>query len=830
MTETADDAGAASPPSRFRLRGFKIWSSAPDDPRLRRPTDVLLLAVTLLLGVAAAFALRASGAPKPSTTTSTSGLVDFITWMSEDVYGLLAIWAVALLLLALLSRGRRRLVLDFILGAIVAIVAGLLVSRPATGGWTETLKQSLTATPSPVDVLAPLAMCTAALVIASPHVTRPLRWLGRLLILLGAGSAVLLDIVVPLGGIAALVCGVFAGAVVHLLLGTPSGHSTPDQVRDALPDVGVDAVWVALSAKQSAGYSLFDAIDSAGNDLVVKVYGRDAWDEQFVGSVWTALTRKGETLEITSGRRLRVQHEALVSLLAERAGVPVLKVVSSGITDDGDAVLVTESADRRLSDEAALPDGTGLTDEQVRGAWTTLTAFHALGIAHRDLDLSSFAVRGDGAIAIADLADARPNADDAAQMIDCVRLLVLSAIATSSDRAVAAAIAALDTTAVAAMLPYLQSAVLDRDTRRVIGDGEWSLADLRAATVTATGVEPPELAHVQRVTWKSIGIVVLIGLMAYVLISTLSGVDFASIAKELEGADKSWLLFGLLLSPVVQMSLSFSTLGAAMERLRYVPVLMLQYAVQFISLTLPSTAARLALEIRFFQKFGIESGAAISIGAIDSFSGFLVQCSLLLIILVSGLPGFTAPIRGSSDSSSSSSTTTTSTGPSTLVILFVIVVVVGLLTTIFVPRVRRRVFGVIPRMRQIVKEQSKTAMTAARVVRHPVKVVTMLTGNLGTQVLQAIILGLCLYAFDHSVAHLSQLILINTAVSLFGGLMPVPGSIGVAEAGYTIGLQAIGIPSSIAISTAIAFRLVTFYLPPIWGAWSMRWLRRHDYV
>ena len=48
MTETADDAGAAIPPSRVRLRGFKIWSSAPDDPRLRRPTDVLLLAVTLL--------------------------------------------------------------------------------------------------------------------------------------------------------------------------------------------------------------------------------------------------------------------------------------------------------------------------------------------------------------------------------------------------------------------------------------------------------------------------------------------------------------------------------------------------------------------------------------------------------------------------------------------------------------------------------------------------------------------------------------------------------------------------------------------------------------
>ena len=47
--------------------------------------------------------------------------------------------------------------------------------------------------------------------------------------------------------------------------------------------------------------------------------------------------------------------------------------------------------------------------------------------------------------------------------------------------------------------------------------------------------------------------------------------------------------------------------------------------------------------------------------------------------------------------------------------------------------------------------------------------------------------------------------------------MPVPGGVGVAEAGYIAGLQAIGIESTIAISTALSFRLVTFYLPPLWG-------------
>jgi uncharacterized protein (TIRG00374 family) len=105
----------------------------------------------------------------------------------------------------------------------------------------------------------------------------------------------------------------------------------------------------------------------------------------------------------------------------------------------------------------------------------------------------------------------------------------------------------------------------------------------------------------------------------------------------------------------------------------------------------------------------------------------------------------------------------------------------------------------------------------------------MLGGNLAAQVTQAVILGICLAAFGGS-ADLAQLILVNTFVSLFAGLMPVPGGMGVAEAGYTAGLQAIGVPSAIAVSTAMMFRAVTFYIPPLWGSLAMRWLRRNEYV
>ena len=99
----------------------------------------------------------------------------------------------------------------------------------------------------------------------------------------------------------------------------------------------------------------------------------------------------------------------------------------------------------------------------------------------------------------------------------------------------------------------------------------------------------------------------------------------------------------------------------------------------------------------------------------------------------------------------------------------------------------------------------------------------MLVGNLGAQVIQGLVLGPCLHAFGKD-EHLSQMVLINRLVMLFAGLMPVHGGVGVAEAGYVAYLQTIGIPSAVAMSTALLYRLVTLYLPPIWGSFAMGWL------
>ena len=120
--------------------------------------------------------------------------------------------------------------------------------------------------------------------------------------------------------------------------------------------------------------------------------------------------------------------------------------------------------------------------------------------------------------------------------------------------------------------------------------------------------------------------------------------------------------------------------------------------------------------------------------------------------------------------------------------------VLGVVIALAVPRYRAMLKEAVPRYRAMLREQASSARTALRVLRQPTNVSMLLGGNLAAQFLLAIILGLCLKAFGYS-ATLAQLILVNTIVSLFAGFMPVPGGMGVAEAGYTAGSRLSACPA-----------------------------------
>jgi uncharacterized protein (TIRG00374 family) len=144
--------------------------------------------------------------------------------------------------------------------------------------------------------------------------------------------------------------------------------------------------------------------------------------------------------------------------------------------------------------------------------------------------------------------------------------------------------------------------------------------------------------------------------------------------------------------------------------------------------------------------------------------------------------------------------------------------IVGGLLVAFVPSVRKRVTTPLHQMK-----------ASLQVLRMPGKLLDLIGGNLGSEILFAMTLAIVTRSFGYELP-LSTFILINTIVSLFSSVIPVPGGIGVTEAGLTWGLTTAGVPEDTAFAIALAHRFITFYLPPIWGLMSYKWLIKHRFL
>ena len=251
-------------------------------------------------------------------------------------------------------------------------------------------------------------------------------------------------------------------------------------------------------------------------------------------------------------------------------------------------------------------------------------------------------------------------------------------------------------------------------------------------------------------------------------------------------------------------------LGAVSARIPFGPVLGVQFANAFTGLV-GGTAGNATLVIRFFQKQGLPPAVAASSGVLTSITGFIVQTVLIVIAVVVTGSEFDLSIGSGGDGI-----------PSWLVAL-IVVLAVALVVTLLVPRARKRIHAVF-------ETHLRPALHNLRdVVATPRKAVQLFGGNLTSQLFYAMVLGAALHAYGGSLP-LLQLILINSAASLIGGMAPVPGGMGVIETGLIAGFIASGIPEGQAVAATFTARMCTTYLPPIWGWFALSWLRKRDYV
>jgi glycosyltransferase 2 family protein len=799
-------------------RGVRLFATAADAPRARRASDAVLLAAGAG-GLALASAVES---PPPgfarALATFGASLPDLLSGLWQVALDLLVLSAVGLLVASLVRR-RLALARDLVAALAVAAVAWLVTGRLVEGSWPAVWEGLHSAGPPPWYPSPRVAVPGAVVMTASPHLTRPLRRLGRWLVALAAVGATVLGVASPIGAAAGVLVAVVAAATTHLLFGSSGGRPSLADIESSLAELGVPVRTVGVATRQEAGVFVVDAVDRSGDPLVVKVYGRDAHDTALAATLWRSVWYRERGTQVALGRLQQVESEALLTLLAAQAGVPTDRVVTAGETEAGDALLVLHPLGRplhaRTGDEesARTGDDAGARtghEAAARATWATLARLHDAGIVHGRVDGDHLVVH-DGAVGLVDFRCGSVAPTAAQRRTDQAQALVATVLDVGEAAALALARDALGADELAAVLPYVQRPALTPDQRASVRAARIDLDGLRSRAAAVAGTAAPELEQLRRLSLGSIVRVALPALAAVALLSAAAGVDVDELVDALR--DASWWLVavGLVLGQVPRLSQAVSTLGASPVPLPLGPVYALQLTVSYVNLAVPSMAGRIAVNVRFFQRHGVGPSQAVAVGALDGVTGFVVQASLLALLLLASPVSLGLQLDADN------------AGRAIRVLLLAVVLAAGAIAVVLAVRPWRRV--VLRWARHSLSE----AMAAVRGLRSTRRVAMLLGGNLASEVLFASTLATFAAALGFHLG-LGEALLINISVALLAGLMPIPGGIGVAEGGLTFGLISAGMPDEAAFGAAILYRLATFYLPPVWGFFAMRWLQRNQHL
>jgi uncharacterized membrane protein YbhN (UPF0104 family) len=808
------DQGSQPTPSPQRWARLRSAFFAPlgDGQRRRRGSDGAKLALAVVALVCCVAAIGYSSHVDRVVSNTLHPPPHSISWLITVVYDAGSFGITALLILVAVAARRWTVARDLVAAAVGSVVASLvlIVALGSDGGRrnpTDTIGITLH---FPV---IQIAVFMAVVAVSLPYLARGVQRVIELFVLLVGLATVVGGHGLPVNVLGSLALGWGVAAVVHLVVGSPLGLPSSADITDLMAGVGITAHDVAPLATQAWGVATFTASapDPEGipSVLRVAVYGRDAADAKLLAKAGRFLFYRDSGPTLTFTRLQQVEHEAYLTLLAERAGAVVPEVLAAGTAGtSGDAVLVG-----RLPDGVPLAevDPDTLTDPMVDRVLGQFLLLRSARLAHGAVHGGTVLVDVDGGRAgIVDFRSATSNAEVDRLDRDLAGALASVALVVGADRAASAAARCLTPAVLSGVLRHLRRAGLDPALSRRLRGRSAMLEEVRTAAATAAAIEVPTLVEPRRISWPTLILVVGTLIGGWALIGTL--INVTNSVDTIIGAEWAWVVVAFLCSQAAYVASAVEDLGSIAGDLPFGRVVAVELANSFSGLAGGSPAV-FATRVRFFQQQGYDAPVAVSSGVVITAASWVVKALIFLVCLP--LAWSTIDFDDHPDSGG---------GHTVWVILVAVVVVAVVLGVVLaVPRLRRLASDRLRPRISAVWQDARSVLTTPR------KVVQLFGGALGKELLVTLALAASLRAFGEHLS-LATLILVITLAALIGGVAPVPGGMGVVEAGLILGLTAAGIPESDATAAVFIQRLFTSYLPPLWGWLTLVWLRRREYV
>jgi uncharacterized protein (TIRG00374 family) len=798
--------GEAPSERTVEVAGHEVLVQAPEAKGwVRSPGDVMrLIVATLAVGLSVLFLayLQRTAAGLASDFAEIARTTPgFITVAIYGTFGVIASLVPLVVLIWILVRRRWRLLgLYFLTSVIVSTLMSLLA---------DPIKDRVEAVPDPPDdlpawttdlVWTPEGMGTlaAALVVSAPWMSRRWRRMAWLVLFAVIPFQMFVGVEGPAGLLVGLATGWFVGSATVVAFGAPQRNPTALDVVEGLASAGIGVAELrraSVDARGSTPYFAVEApyyaVESQGRRLFIKVLGADERSADLMFRVyrWVRLSGVGDERPFSSLKRA-VEHEAMVSALAERAGVETPPMVAPVVLKDDSMALVYERIDGRSLDKL---DPAEMTDELLLGIWTQVQVLRTQRIAHRDLRLANVFVTDAGEPMLIDFGFGEVAASDTLLDQDVAQLVVSTAVRVGAQRAVDAAITVVGADAVAAAAPRMQPLTLAGATQHALKKHRSLLEDIYARVVERTSLEEVEVAKVERIRPRTVVLAAMLFLAVWILIPQLA--DLPRILQQIEEANWVWAVPAVAFSMLTYVGAALALSASVAERLSVARTTLVTLGGSFVNRVTPAKVGGIALNLRYLQKQGVDTAVAASSIGLYQGVGITVHLSLLAIFAI--WAGRTV-----------SFTEFLPSGTVIFIVAAVVLVVIGV--ALGVPRLRHLLrTWVWPQL-------GKIKASLYDLLRSPGRLVVLVFGSalLTLSYIGALWASIEAFGGGLPIAGIAVVFLAGASIA---AAAPTPGGIGAVEAALIAGLTALGLASAIAVPAVFLYRLATFWVPIIPG-------------
>jgi uncharacterized protein (TIRG00374 family) len=469
-----------------------------------------------------------------------------------------------------------------------------------------------------------------------------------------------------------------------------------------------------------------------------------------------------------------------------------------------------------------------VSDATLADLWNSVAALRRHRLAHRLLRTENVIVDDDGHAWLLGFALAELGASDRQLSTDVAELLAALAPQIGVQRSVASAVAALGAEAVADAAAYLQPLALLAATRAKVREHDRAragaksagrsgrrlqpggrpnlLVGLRTEIASATSVPAAPLEPLARFTPKTA--LALLGAFAVIYLVLPQLANTGAALKALRGANW-WELIAVI--PAMFVAQAFSTIlqiGAIPAALPFGPTYVVQLGGSFLNRVTPHNVGGMALNFRYLQRAGVDSGAATGSVGMQSLAGDAANLLLLAAF-------FARTGRGTG--------THFSLHRHQWVLLLVTAVLIACALAGLTPRGRRffrdKIWGFL----------RSAGTTIAEVAKSPQHVALVVVGAVGVPIVQIVAFAMCVHAVG---GHLpfAQVAATYLGAHVLSSVAPVPGGLGALEAALVAGLSSLGMPIGAAASAVLIYRLWTFWLAIPVGWAFLKGAQRAGYV